>query len=233
MKVRNKINLDELKGTMYFMSDLHLGHKNILAYDHRPFETVEEMDESILSELGKIGPEDIVVDLGDMFWEMKSERCKEILDNIKPKAFYKCVGNHDKDTFYFGMQATLVKCFTQLSDIIDFRITYGGKNYKVTCCHYPILDWNHKFRGGIMVHGHTHGTVDEYNNSKPDLRIDVGYHSEITLSYGNFLVPFPVILDRLYQKTGGMEFYDWAQNKYRDKAENEEAEEWTGSDTEQ
>ena len=228
MKERNKINLDELGGTMYFMSDLHLGHKNIIAYDQRPFETLEEMDAFILGELGKIGPNDIVVDLGDMFWDMKSPRCREILEGINTKRMYKCVGNHDKDTYYFGLQATLDDCFVKVSDILDFRITSGGKNYKVSCCHYPILDWNHKFRGSLMIHGHTHGTLDEFNNSKPDLRIDIGFNSEITKRHGSFLLPFQIILDRMYEKTGGMEFFDWAETMYREKEECENI-----SDTEQ
>ena len=32
----------------YFISDLHFGHKNCLAYDNRPFQDIEEHDKAII-----------------------------------------------------------------------------------------------------------------------------------------------------------------------------------------
>ena len=33
----------------YYTADLHFGHKGVIALDHRPFETVEVMDEAMIS----------------------------------------------------------------------------------------------------------------------------------------------------------------------------------------
>lgn len=34
---------------------------------------------------------------------------------------------------------------------------------KVIMCHFPMLSWEHKDKGSIMIHGHCHGKVDKIN----------------------------------------------------------------------
>ena len=28
-------------------------------------------------------------------------------------------------------------------------------------CHFPMLSWEHKDKGSVMIHGHCHGKVDK------------------------------------------------------------------------
>lgn len=37
----------------FFIVDLHFGHKNILAFDNRPFKNIEEHDEYIMNNWNK------------------------------------------------------------------------------------------------------------------------------------------------------------------------------------
>ena len=41
---------------VFFTGDLHVGHENVLAFDNRPFKTVEEMEivSKILIEIAKV-----------------------------------------------------------------------------------------------------------------------------------------------------------------------------------
>ena len=51
---------------IWFTADFHLGHKNIIRYCNRPFDTVEEMNRTILDRLNNlVKANDILYFLGD------------------------------------------------------------------------------------------------------------------------------------------------------------------------
>lgn len=54
---------------IYYISDLHFGHKNILAFDNRPWFTVKEMDRNLIERWNnKVTAKDTVYVLGDFSW---------------------------------------------------------------------------------------------------------------------------------------------------------------------
>ena len=58
------LNTSEVK--IWFTSDLHFGHQNIIKFCNRPWETVEEMDKALIENWNSVvGENDIVFDLGD------------------------------------------------------------------------------------------------------------------------------------------------------------------------
>ena len=62
----------------YYISDLHFGHKNVLKFDNRPFDSVEEMNQTILDNWNNtIKNNDDVYLLGDIFW--KNDLADEIV----------------------------------------------------------------------------------------------------------------------------------------------------------
>lgn len=51
----------------WFTADWHLGHRNIINYRHRPYETVEEMDADLIAKHNAlVEPDDLVWMCGDM-----------------------------------------------------------------------------------------------------------------------------------------------------------------------
>ena len=58
---------DGFEGKVYFWSDLHFGHKNIVKFCNRPFSNVEDMNAALLANcLGRVTKDDILV-VGGMY----------------------------------------------------------------------------------------------------------------------------------------------------------------------
>ena len=56
-----------------------VGHKNIIKYENRPFNSVEEMDKAIINMWNKtVEKDDLVYILGDFSW-YKGQKTNEIL----------------------------------------------------------------------------------------------------------------------------------------------------------
>ena len=78
---------------IYFTADTHFGHKAILQYCNRPFETINEMNEALINNWNsKVGPGDIVFHLGDFAFG-GSTIWKSILERLNGRK-YLIIGNH-------------------------------------------------------------------------------------------------------------------------------------------
>ena len=79
MKLRNKFNKDKL----FFTSDPHFGHTNIIKYCNRPYENAKEMNESLIENWNRVVPEDgVVFCLGDFAMNTSTKQTQDILDKI-------------------------------------------------------------------------------------------------------------------------------------------------------
>ena len=56
----------------------------------------------------------------------------------------------------------------------DTVYNFLHKDLEVIMCHFPMLSWEHKDKGSVMIHGHCHGKVDKINTDSKELRVDVG-----------------------------------------------------------
>lgn len=127
---------------IFIISDLHLGHANIIKLANRPFKTVEEMDNKIISNWNKVvGKDDLVYVLGDFCF--KGKNADYYLNKLNGKIFL-IKGNHD--------------IFIKHDKIIGIRdyyeLKYNGTKYILF--HYPILSWNGMYRDTIHFYGHVH-----------------------------------------------------------------------------
>lgn len=201
------------KNKLWFMSDLHYNHENVIKFNRRPFENVKEMNWHIEQELiNKVGPGDILFDMGDLFWKTDETTMKNVISLASPKEWYKILGNHDNYNVY--RKSYIGTLFTLLSDILEINVDHEGRNYKLTLCHYPMISWNGKARGTLMIHGHCHGNIDNINTESTDLRVDVGFDGLLAKKTGSFLISFEDILEYMKEKAGGsLDFMKHAQEK--------------------
>lgn len=215
MKISEVFDYDNLPGKIYFCSDIHYGHENVISFGDRPFSSVEEMNKSIADEFRRVlTPDDILFTLGDDFWRMKSDSIAWILDNVIPtKKIYKLIGNHDKYGYY-NRGGSLEKKFKLVADLLDIDIKKGDKTYHLVLCHYPIYDFNKMYHGGLHLFGHVHGNLDEEFEKNPRLMVDIGYDGKLAKRCGSFLISFEDILEYFYDKTGGLDFDTWGRRNY-------------------
>jgi calcineurin-like phosphoesterase family protein len=147
---------------VWFTSDTHFGHANIIKYCKRPFESVEEMDETLVYNWNSvIRPGDSVYHLGDLCFH-RPDRAARLVSRLMGQIFL-VKGNHDRD-------ATVKAIASHLQWVKDyFELKVDGQ--RIVLCHFPFLTWNKSHHGSWHLHGHSHGTLPDDPNA---CRIDVG-----------------------------------------------------------
>ena len=86
----------------FIISDLHFGHKKILEYENRPFESVSEMDRAIVKNWNQaVEAEDTVIVAGDVSFYNK-EKTTEIIQSLKGNKIL-VLGNHDRWAIKYWM----------------------------------------------------------------------------------------------------------------------------------
>lgn len=115
--------------TVYFTSDLHFGHANIIGFCNRPFDNIEQMNLELVRRFNNTVKEgDTTYFLGDL-GRMTHERFKHTINSMNGNKIM-ILGNHDKGTQSFlaiGFDAVMLSATL----MIDGKI--------VTLSHYPLL----------------------------------------------------------------------------------------------
>lgn len=141
----------------YYISDLHLCHKNCIRFDDRPFADIDEMHREIVKRWNrKITNADEVYILGDLSMRGKKEEVISLISTLKGKKTL-IRGNHDMVGEYRYQQL-----FEEVCDYKTLQDSVDGKNYNLVLFHYPIFSWKNMGRGTILLYGHTHNSEEDY-----------------------------------------------------------------------
>lgn len=173
---------------IYFTSDTHYGHANIIQYCLRPWLTNDEYarmragekikvsedtlarhDEDMLSYFNhKVGPDDILIHAGDVAWGYG--KLEEFAVRLNCKNVYVTVGNHDDE-------ADLRHIFGRDKVFERFMVDINGQ--KAVIDHYPGDSWEDSHKGAWQLFGHIHGVGNARRRQVPSwaLSVDIGVDS--------------------------------------------------------
>lgn len=167
-----KVNLDisNQQQKIFFCSDYHFFHINVIAFDQRPFLfdssigypsdlrdksnlDIETMNQTLIDNWNQVvGDNDLVFYLGDLS-NRGQKATQEITNQLKGKIYF-VLGNHDQ----YKMINSLNR-FEMIADYISLNVKYGKKpQERIQIClfHYPISNWDRQHYGSWHLHGHSH-----------------------------------------------------------------------------
>ena len=132
---------------VYFTSDTHFNHTNIISYCQRPFKNVDEMNERIIANWNEVVSEDdIIFHLGDFCLGGATEWTR-LLDRLNGK-IYLIMGNHDRKNIHQGFMDRFEHVAMQM------HIEVGKQ--RIYLNHYPFLCFEGGYKDVWQLFGHVH-----------------------------------------------------------------------------
>ena len=150
---------------IYFTSDLHFCHTNILKYQEstRPYTTTEEMNEDIIKKWNSAAKHsDEIYLLGDVSMGHKAE-ARDLTSRLKGR-IHLIRGNHDH-----WSRVQEEELFASANDYKVLK--YQGE--RLVLFHYPIEEWDRCYYGDMHLHGHTHGNLERKLPNRFDMGWDI------------------------------------------------------------
>lgn len=196
---------------IWFTSDMHISHKNVIRFCDRPFADINEMSEKLIENWNEcVKDDDIVFVLGDTFWFNDSHKIKKVLEQLNG-IIYIIPGNHDDFTSYHRVadNPRIILC----DDIVQVFLEsednrWHKKILELWLAHYPLMTWPHRENGAINLFGHIHSKPKGREGVDQDLPLHK-HQCDVGTDYWGYK---PVKLERLLEK---MEIVDI--NKIRDE----------------
>jgi len=160
---------------IYFTSDLHLNHNAAIRMCERPFESIDEMNRTLIENINaRVKKHDTLYILGDIAHKGTVEQANELIAKINGKKIL-IRGNHDR-----VYDATL---FEGIYDFLEIHV--DGIN--ISLMHYPMVEWPKSRHGSYHLHGHQHNKPEynlrmkEQGKLRYDVGVDANYYCPVSL----------------------------------------------------
>lgn len=175
-----KLNVENTN--IFFTSDPHFNHENIIKYCSRPFTSVEEMNKTMKDNWNRvIGKDDIVFITGDFLFRGGKGAWVHMLNTLNGIK-YLVQGNHDR---HGNIPTNMFEKVSPMMNILIMGDEEIPEGQRISLCHYPMISWYQSHRGAWQLYGHVHGGFSNKSNSKTtpnqlDVGVDVHNFTPIT-----------------------------------------------------
>jgi len=159
--------------TVFFTSDTHFGHANVIKYCNRPFKDVDEMDATLIANWNeRVQPNDTVYHIGDF-----SFKDPDLYAGKLNGQKFLVPGNHDKRNLKkLGQYFTILPgLYEHKFQLLDYPPGGEWSTQLVVMCHYNMRVWNKSHHGSWHIFGHSHGSLNHIKEL--GRAVDVGVDS--------------------------------------------------------
>lgn len=153
---------------IWFTSDTHFGHKNIIKFSNRPFKDEHHMNEELIRLWNSVVDEDDdVYHMGDV--SLTNNGITNSILNRLNGNIHLITGNHEKSiTGHKDNRDRFVW-------IRPYHEMYIDKQF-IVLCHYGMRVWNKSHHGSWMLYGHSHDSMEyEPWGRSMDVGVDSAY----------------------------------------------------------
>jgi calcineurin-like phosphoesterase family protein len=182
---------------VFFTSDTHFGHKNIIEWTRRPFDNVEEMNETLIENWNSVvGPDDVIYHLGDFAFG-GSSLWKDVCSRLNGKK-YLIIGNHDEKNLKDGFRVYFEDILWQAKLRVEGRSIYLN--------HFPFLCYGGTYRrpedAVWQFHGHTHEMQGEnLGEDYPRLQYRFPFQYDVGVDFNDYKpISFTEICEKIEKK---------------------------------
>ena len=177
-----KLKYTEEEGKhIFFTSDSHYGHSNIIWMCKRPYTNVEEMNRKLIENWNNVvKPDDLVFHLGDFafggqpLWRSIREQLNGNIILIK--------GNHDDRNLKNGCKVLFDGVYDQVKFYIENRCIYLN--------HYPFLCYGGSYRSEedavFQLFGHVHSGPNSTGLDNDRLKMLFPYQYDVGVDNNNY-----------------------------------------------
>ena len=177
---------------IFWTSDTHFSHKNIMKYCERPFDSIEEMNNTIIRNWNNVvSPGDIVFHLGDFAFGTIAQ-WEDVRSQLNGD-IHLILGNHDFH-IYTNYLERLEKMFLSVT---MQQVVEVGK-HKILMNHYPFLTFGGIYREKNPVwqlHGHVHLKQNSKGADMTRLQYALPLQYDVGVDLNNFT---PVSFDEIH-----------------------------------
>lgn len=148
---------------VWFTSDTHFSHANIMRFCGRPFESAEQMNEVLIRNWNEtVPPDGIVFHLGDFCYGGSAE-WTDIISRLNGK-IYLVLGNHDMKNIRQG--------YMDKFEAVMQQMTIRVNDQPIILNHNPFLCYGGSYRDVWQLFGHVHsGPLSKTGLDIPRLKV--------------------------------------------------------------